>query len=161
MRIVIWIAVLATLLLLSRYILFKNDDFSYHSLFVHGTGQKKIERRWTRANLRVFATIRIYCGNKVSRADMYKNIGGNIAGFIPLGFLLPFLLWRRAGAGTIGLIVFLISLSFESIQLITGLGVFDVDDLLLNTAGGLIGYCICSLGRRRSNPIRPIVQLNS
>ena len=40
---------------------------------------------------------------------------------------------------------FLFSLCIETLQLITKVGVFDVDDLMMNTVGGLIGwiiYCI-------------------
>ena len=37
---------------------------------------------------------------------------------------------------------FMLSLSIEIIQLFTKVGCFDVDDLLLNTLGGLIGYII-------------------
>ena len=42
-------------------------------------------------------------------------------------------------------ICFLFSLCIETLQLITKVGVFDVDDLMMNTVGGLIGwiiYCI-------------------
>jgi glycopeptide antibiotics resistance protein len=37
---------------------------------------------------------------------------------------------------------FLISLGYETMQLLTGLGVFDVDDLILNTAGAFVGIYI-------------------
>lgn len=39
---------------------------------------------------------------------------------------------------------FLFSLCIETLQLVTKVGVFDVDDLLMNTAGGLAGWvCYC------------------
>ena len=34
------------------------------------------------------------------------------------------------------------TLTIEVIQYITKLGVFDVDDIIMNTLGGIIGYCI-------------------
>ena len=37
-------------------------------------------------------------------------------------------------------LTFLLSLSFETLQLIFKVGSFDVDDLLLNTIGGMLGY---------------------
>ena len=40
---------------------------------------------------------------------------------------------------------FITSLSFELIQLATGWGVFDVDDIFLNTLGGIIGLVIYHL----------------
>jgi glycopeptide antibiotics resistance protein len=37
---------------------------------------------------------------------------------------------------------FLVSLGYETTQLLTGLGVFDVDDLILNTAGSFVGFLL-------------------
>lgn len=37
---------------------------------------------------------------------------------------------------------FLLSLGYEVTQLLTGMGIFDVDDLMLNTLGGMIGYVL-------------------
>ena len=45
-----------------------------------------------------------------------------------------------------------LSLCVETFQLLTKVGSFDVDDLLLNTIGGLVGYLIfsmCAAVRRR------------
>jgi len=93
-------------------------------------------------NLELFATIKSISNSRMSTGYKYKNIGGNIVGFIPLGLLLP-LLFFRSGKGLKSIAAtFLISLSFETIQLYTGRGVFDVDDLLLNTLGGLTGYLL-------------------
>ena len=72
----------------------------------------------------------------------YDNIGGNIIGFIPFGILLPVLFLSLRKIWKTVFTVFCISLLFETTQLLTGLGVFDVDDLILNTAGGLLGYII-------------------
>ena len=41
--------------------------------------------------------------------------------------------------------VLLVSLSFELVQLLAGLGSFDVDDLILNTTGGIAGYILYKL----------------
>jgi len=73
---------------------------------------------------------------------------GNIAGFIPLGILLPLLFRKLRTAFRTVALIFLISLAFETAQLILILGVFDVDDLLLNTLGGAIGYLLFVLLRK-------------
>ena len=47
---------------------------------------------------------------------------------------------------------FLFSLFVESVQLVSKVGSFDVDDLLLNTLGGVLGYIlflICNIIRRK------------
>lgn len=70
-----------------------------------------------------------------------RNIVGNIILLMPLGFLLQIRGWAK-----VFLAGFLISLTIETLQLImTKVGVilprsFDVDDLILNTAGFYIGY---------------------
>ena len=77
-----------------------------------------------------------------------QNLLGNIILFIPLGILLP-LLYRGIKSGTaISVIAFLGSLLIEACQLILNRGVFDVDDLILNTLGGLIGYGILVIVKR-------------
>ena len=40
------------------------------------------------------------------------------------------------------LAAFLLSLTIEITQLLTRVGSFDVDDLILNTAGGIAGYLL-------------------
>ena len=71
-----------------------------------------------------------------------NNLLGNLFGFIPFGFLVPVLLpWFRHGFKIL-LAGFLLSLGYEATQLSLGLGIFDVDDLILNTAGSFIGYAI-------------------
>jgi len=81
----------------------------------------------------------------VSSEYSYKNIGGNIVGFVPLGILIPLVFTFLGGFFRVTGIVFLISLLFETTQLLAGIGVFDVDDLILNTAGGIIGYIIYAI----------------
>lgn len=74
----------------------------------------------------------------------FVNITGNIALLFPLGLFLP-LFWRwfeRAGR-TIWW-CFGTSLSIELIQLVAG-GVTSVDDLLLNTLGGALGFAAAKL----------------
>lgn len=68
------------------------------------------------------------------------NIVGNVVGFIPFGLILPIILPQRKNGGWIVLAGFLMSLGVEMIQLFTKVGCFDVDDLILNTFGTLLGY---------------------
>jgi len=64
---------------------------------------------------------------------------GNIAWFIPFGFLLPMLI-KRNSFRFIALIGFLFSLAIETAQFISFRGVAELDDLFLNTIGIVIGY---------------------
>lgn len=84
----------------------------------------------------------------------FVNIAGNIALLFPLGLFLP-LFWRwfeRAGR-TIWW-CFGTSLSIELIQLAAG-GVTSVDDLLLNTLGGALGFAAARLLMRACPKLAP------
>ncbi len=76
------------------------------------------------------------------------NLAGNIVAFAPFGFLLPLLSVKERRMIMILLLSFELSLVIEVVQLFTGRGSFDVDDLLLNTLGGMLGYgCYCLFAR--------------
>ncbi len=70
------------------------------------------------------------------------NLVGNIIGFMPFGALVP-LMWRSARkAWRTALLSLEISALVEISQLIFHVGCFDVDDMILNTLGGLLGYVL-------------------
>ncbi|CAI6082945.1 hypothetical protein PAECIP112173_03736 [Paenibacillus sp. JJ-100] len=64
---------------------------------------------------------------------------GNILIFVPLGFLLPLLLKKPSYIKTM-LISLGVIVSIETLQLVTCLGIADVDDVLSNMIGSTIGY---------------------
>lgn len=73
------------------------------------------------------------------------NLGGNFLGFVPMGMLLPAISRNLQKFWKTVILVFLFSGMVECIQLAYRVGCFDVDDLLLNTLGGAIGYLIFRL----------------
>lgn len=93
-------------------------------------------------NLTLFKEIRrfIVHRNILGYRAVLINIAGNVAAFMPFGFILPEV-WDQLNRWyTITLMGFLFSLCIEVTQLVSRVGSFDVDDLLLNTIGALIGY---------------------
>lgn len=74
-----------------------------------------------------------------------RNILGNLAAFLPMGFYLPCFFKRFRSLLRTACGVYLIVLAFETIQIITSLGCFDVDDLILNVAGSIGGYGLFKL----------------
>ncbi|MGW6298670.1 VanZ family protein [Peribacillus butanolivorans] len=69
---------------------------------------------------------------------------GNIAAFIPFGVVIP-LLYRSSFGKFISLFVLTI-LVLESLQALTYLGSFDVDDVISNTLGATIGFIAYRVG---------------
>ena len=80
-----------------------------------------------------------------SRRDLLLNLGGNVCLFIPSGIILPILyrrlnkFWKVTAAGA------LLSLCVELLQLPFFTRATDVDDLLLNTLGVMLGYGLYAL----------------
>lgn len=74
------------------------------------------------------------------------NIVGNVVVFMPFGFFVPGLEKKKSGPVfeffKITVLGFFFSMAVETIQLVTKVGCFDVDDLMLNTVGVALG-CIC------------------
>lgn len=70
----------------------------------------------------------------------------NMLMFAPLGFLLP-LFWKKAEKLWITLTVsFCLTALIEVFQLLTGTGIFELDDLFHNLLGSLFGYfCIMAI----------------
>ena len=66
----------------------------------------------------------------------------NIIMFIPLGFITPLILEKAKKWYVSYFIGFLFTLFIETIQFITNRGSFDIDDLINNTLGYMIGYGI-------------------
>ncbi|MEU9243559.1 VanZ family protein [Streptomyces shenzhenensis] len=97
-------------------------------------------------NLHPGATLRIYLDQPAFR-DAVKQVGGNILLGVPFGILVPVLAPRARGVLRVLLLTAIVMLLVELAQgaLVTGRA-FDVDDVILNTTGALVGWVL--LGRR-------------
>lgn len=107
----------------------------------------------THSNLRPGDSVREYLARPAFR-DTLKQLGGNIALGIPFGLLLPVLVPRARGLVRVAAVTAVVMLLVELVQgaLITGRA-FDIDDVLLNTAGALLGYLV--IGRRLGRAVHP------
>lgn len=78
------------------------------------------------------------------------NFLGNLLMFVPFSFIL-IVVFRVTKARFILPAAFLLSVIIEAVQYFTGLGVADIDDVLLNTFSAWIGIYLCRLLLRRLN----------
>ncbi|WP_411082961.1 VanZ family protein [Streptomyces sp. cmx-18-6] len=101
------------------------------------------------SNLRPGRSLRQYAEDYTFLAAC-KQAGGNVLLGVPFGLLLPFLVPRRLRVVSMTLLTAAAMIVVELIQgaLVTGRA-FDIDDVILNTAGALLGYFL--LGRRISH----------
>ena len=111
-----------------------------------------LSERYGRETGYVTSHVNLVLFKEIKRFWMYRslltpeafitNLAGNVFAFSPFGFLLPVMTEKKRGFIKVVAGTFLFSFIIEICQYIFKVGVFDVDDLLLNTVGGLIGYII-------------------
>ena len=102
-------------------------------------------------NLELFREIKRYLMYREQIGMVYFaiNLLGNVVVFMPFGFLVPILGRKKRKFWFTALLGFELSLSVECIQLVTKTGCFDVDDIFLNTIGGMLGYLVYALMQRK------------
>lgn len=95
-----------------------------------------------RYNLVPFREIRRYLQyyQRIGGGLVLFNLAGNILAFIPFGALLPLITREGAGFAKTALLSMDLSLCIEVAQLALRAGSCDVDDMILNTLGGCVGY---------------------
>ena len=92
-------------------------------------------------NLMPFSSIRNYIIGRFGLLKAVINLVGNVVLLVPVGYLAaaihPKMTWK--GSMATGL---LLSITIEAIQGFFRLGIFDVDDIILNTLGVLVGHAV-------------------
>ncbi len=132
------------LMILTERILFKYLPVSQ---FISHLEFNFTRDQWWRSNNFIpFKTIIFYLFLADINFDIrISNLAGNIIGFMPFGFLLPLIVKKYDRLKSILKATFILSITYEILQLLFGLGSFDVDDLILNTLGGGLGYLVLKI----------------
>lgn len=103
--------------------------------FVH-----RIPGKYENINLHIFSSY-IKVWNRFSLLEL-RNLILNILMFVPFGFMLP-LLFKKCQKFYITYFLGLcITIFIEGLQLISKRGIFEVDDIINNALGCMIGYGI-------------------
>src|SRR5699024_8556882 len=114
----------------------------YFLFFAEEMGRNPQMRQGYSYNLTLFKEIRRSYEHReiIGYRALFLNIFGNVLAFMPFGFFLP-MIWKRTDRLFLTAVFsFLMSLCVETVQLVSRVGSFDVDDLLLNTIGGVLGF---------------------
>lgn len=91
------------------------------------------------ANLVPFKTIKMYI-RYYHEINGFDNLFGNILAFAPFGVFVPAIFPKMSKSWFVLLHSFWLSLCIELFQLVSHFGEFDVDDILLNCFGAILGY---------------------
>jgi glycopeptide antibiotics resistance protein len=94
-----------------------------------------------RANYMPFRTIWPYLQGHPRWLIAIVNLVGNIAPFMPIGFLAP-LVYRKMTWQRSLVLAFATGLAMEGLEVMFRVGIFDIDDVLLNAFGVMLGYWI-------------------
>lgn len=145
----LWFVFIAFFFLLTKNILFKKNPRYYKRYFRSEYRYYSVKKGWENSNTKPFYTIKsFYNSRRLNTEYKQDNLLGNLLGFVPIGFLLPLLMLRLRKGIHVLLAGFFLSLCFEITQLLFGLGIFDVDDIILNTSGCFAGYFLWWLASR-------------
>ena len=113
-----------------------------------GPGQSYLDQLRGNVNLQPMQTVRLLWeltkGSEGSYLVRFAwiNLVGNVAMFVPLGYFLPRLNPPLRGVFACLAAAAAVIVAVELFQLVTLLGSCDVDDLILNLVGVLIGYIL-------------------
>jgi glycopeptide antibiotics resistance protein len=103
------------------------------------------------ANLVPFKTIVPQLIGQGNHLINMVNLIGNILPFMPIGLLAPLVFrsisWQRALV--LGVVT---GLTFEVMEVIFRVGIFDVDDVMMNALGVMAGYGVFVMFKRRAQP---------
>src|ERR1700728_262357 len=79
------------------------------------------------------------------------NLIGNIIPFMPIGLLAPLVFrsisWQKALV--LGVVT---GLTFEVMEVIFRVGIFDIDDVIMNAFGVMVGYVVFVMFKRQAQP---------
>ena len=125
---------------------------TYFLFFAEEMGRSPDARAEYSYNLTLFKEIRrfILYRDILGWRAVFLNIFGNVLAFMPFGFFLPVISRRSKKWYNTVTFGFTWSLILETLQLISKVGSFDVDDLFLNTLGAAFGFgCYCLVQHMR------------
>lgn len=104
------------------------------------------ESRYFRSvNIIPFSTISFYLSSYSNFNSSITNLAGNIIAFMPLGFLLPLCFIKLKSLWKMVTAALFVTLIIETFQYILCVGASDIDDVVLNVFGGVLGYLVFTI----------------
>jgi glycopeptide antibiotics resistance protein len=91
------------------------------------------------ANFIPFKTISSYLHGEPNWSIAILNLVGNVALLAPIGFLVP-LVFREMTWRTSLALAAAVGLAIEGLEVVFRVGIFDIDDVILNGLGVMLGY---------------------
>jgi glycopeptide antibiotics resistance protein len=150
MQIALFFVFAVYLAMLVKAVLFKGYLF-FHVVPTDELYKQQVsEGAYTSYNFVPFRTIALFLSDAASLSAAFFNLVGNIILFVPFGFLLPLLWNKMKNALPLFLIALSLSIILELYQLLTNTGQCDIDDVILNTTGSMVGFLLYSILKKKT-----------
>lgn len=114
----------------------------YFTFFKYGVLHLDLQVRNYANLVPLVETLKMFKDNFMGLSNSLYNVLGNVLLFIPLGFGIPLLFKNHNKLGKITFYGFAASLSIESLQYLTRTNFTDIDDVIFNTFGAILGFII-------------------
>lgn len=138
--------VLVTYVLHLMYFLFFDQDFGRSITVINNNINANIINGVNFIPFKMISDYLIaYENGNIYLVNVLLNIIGNIAIFIPIGLLLPIVFDKLKKPIIFIIIISIMIITIEVSQLVLGVGVFDVDDFILNFIGAFCAYIFYQL----------------
>jgi glycopeptide antibiotics resistance protein len=102
-------------------------------------------------NFTPFKTIFPLLSGRTNHLIAMVNLVGNIVPFMPVGFLAPVVYWSMTWQKSLVLAI-AVGLAMEEMEVVFRVGIFDIDDIILNAFGVMIGYGVFAMFNKRIRP---------
>ena len=129
------------------YVLLMISILFFRNRYADGLSISEYMARFS--NFVPFKTIKTYVtyffAGKINRGIVYRNIFGNMLLFMPLTVFLYSLFPKMKNIVANLSVVFVCIVTTETVQLLFKIGSIDIDDIILNMIGALLGFLVVSL----------------
>lgn len=134
----------------------------YFTFFKGGILHLDLQMRSYANIIPLLETIKMFQDNFMGLGNSLYNVIGNILLFIPFGFAIPLLFKNHNKLFKVTLYGFIASFSIELLQYLTCTNFTDIDDVIFNTLGALVGFLTFNIFIfivRKTNIIYPIEKI--
>ena len=134
----------------------------YFTFFKGGILHLDLQMRSYANIIPLLETIKMFQDNFMGLGNSLYNVIGNILLFIPFGFAIPLLFKNHNKLFKVTLYGFIASFSIELLQYLTCTNFTDIDDVIFNTLGALVGFLTFNIFMfivRKTNIIYPIEKI--
>lgn len=117
----------------------------YLTFFKYGMLHLDLRMRSYANLIPLVETIKMFKDNFMGLGNSLYNVLGNVLLFVPLGFGIPLFFKNHNRLRKVAFYGFVASFSIELLQYLTCTNFTDIDDIIFNTLGAIIGFVIFNI----------------